>query len=827
MLPSPASSDMVGRSQVRHGDAPEPCAPIFQPLKTVHGDLEVLEKKPLEQKDMKKAFKPPLQNDSPASSWKSQDIVFVEQIDMSCLSDKGEYRENRTVGLRTVDKSEVHPSGFDYGGSISGTYGQKTDISLDRIGCVSTQDVKNDDLHGIIVISSSPSSPRVDSMGICPSPTEGSMSSQLVSRKPDERQSLYQNEESCLEDPEKEQIPPAALNKQIPENTKTEQALHNDNCPLFSKGHADGNSDMAERNTRVQSSSVTEMRVDETIAKTVSPNGKNTQSTEPAACTKNGHALQPKKRKLEKAQTNSKKQQRKSSRGKSLISQPGQRRTRNDPAPSSAFTALGSLASFMETRGITIKSQGVQSNPYFANPADKVNNEQVECFSAGPIEASIDHGDSDEQPLTFDPNILTTLTLAAQSRGNQGDPNQDQNQNREPPLLFLSTTLLKTHIQLIRYLEGMPNPPTLIYRDYHHHNHHHHQMYGGGGAHPQSQINKNNKPSGPEPFLEADIIISPSTGIILTTSQALTQVYLPGHKSSCPQVSGIKEINSPLRERIFRVSNRYERLYVFVCQSVDATKDLKMEHNNKHQGKPESKSKSLIISTADKRTLSSMNELNTFCTSLAGNRLSDSYPYPHSSTVAPILIPATPEIITNWILELANKHAFKSILPGNISIREDENVPPHNNTIGFTPINKNNLPNNNVWTNSESRYHRLYFQHEETNWELSLREVGLNPFAAQTVLGVLRIQIPDHGRGLMMDQDYGNGNSHALGLRGEAMLGNDDASAVSRFIEMPSEQRRCLFGELIGDGVLKSVEAVIDRNWQFDWAVDFDVAGDI
>ena len=88
----------------------------------------------------------------------------------------------------------------------------------------------------------------------------------------------------------------------------------------------------------------------------------------------------------------------------------------------------------------------------------------------------------------------------------------------------------------------------------------------------------------------------------------------------------------------------------------------------------------------------------------------------------------------------------------------------------------------------------------ETQWELFLRRAGLNPFAAQVVLLVLR----EEGK-LKLGSTYDQGTVPAL----------------SGFIEMSSETRRRLFAGLIGERVLKRVEDIMDE-WQCDWALNFD-----
>jgi hypothetical protein len=100
----------------------------------------------------------------------------------------------------------------------------------------------------------------------------------------------------------------------------------------------------------------------------------------------------------------------------------------------------------------------------------------------------------------------------------------------EDRVLFLSSELLKTHLPLIQTLESPPNAPTLVYRDY----------------------------DASQNIEDADIIVPPMTGIILTTAQALTQRPLPGEE---------KEYECPVLARIYRLAPRYEHFYVLVVSS--------------------------------------------------------------------------------------------------------------------------------------------------------------------------------------------------------------------------------------------------------------------
>ena len=383
---------------------------------------------------------------------------------------------------------------------------------------------------------------------------------------------------------------------------------------------------------------------------------------------------------------------------------------------SSAFKGLGSLTSFMETRGISVNPPKAQRSS--------------ETKSSSPISASAS-GD----PYTSSETVVGTNVGNHESESGSdasapiiSSPEQESDIGRQLPPLFLSTSLLKTHTPLILALERVPEPPLLIYRDY-----------------SRNQMTSTGIIPAAHAIPEADIIVSPTTGILLTTSQATTQRYLPGHKPDLPfPVNNVKEINSPLRERIFRLSPRYEHLYVFVCHAMEAQ-----------------------APSAQKWLLSSMSALSGFCASLSrqkqGDRcVSSSSPSP---AVIPILVSTKPAAIMSWIRELANKHAG-----GTTQANEAFALQAH-----------------------QSKQSDCQLQQTETRWELFLRAAGMNPFSAQAVLSVVV-----------------NG------------AGEYDIAPLSMFIEMGSEARRECFEQLVGRTVFDRVDAVVDRDWQCDWALDFD-----
>lgn len=651
-------------------------------------------------------------------------------------------------GLQIVKKKLIQRAGFDHREPVP-VFDQQEDSD---VGGQKGKPVYPDEV--IVISSSPPPEAQSDDTRDCHVPeTEG--------------QPKCRNEGGSAERPEKERASSRSLVDPISRISGAENTVHNDSAAQ-STGDLGGNTDILEGDTNTQT---------------------QTQEFAPKSSTStriSERALQPKKRKRNKANP--------------TIPKTKKRRPNPQPKPtttppksavasqSAACKPLGSLSRFMETRGKAIpnpepKPQGSLA-PCTVNPESESSpNDAVDSKDAE-METGHENADIDEDADT-DTCSYAYAALAPQS----------QNKNT-PTLLYLSTTLLRTHLQLIRMLEGMPNPPTLIYRDYNNNNKPSPspspfplKLY----PHlPQNRTQKQKKKTHHSPP-EADIIISPSTGILLAPSQAMTQTYLPGHRPDCPKISNIKEINSPLRERIFRLSSRYERLYVFICHPVDIRAMSGTSASTRGSAEDRRRTQQRKLSpTADKMTLSSLTALSAFCASLsAGGRVrgrercfgSATATATATATVTPILLPAKPEIAINWILALADKH---------------------------TPKLSNNPDDDETAVRQKILAHH-HHQGDETRWEGFLREAGLNPFAARAVLGVL------------------GGYTHHQGSTHNSSSGESDvygyAPALSTFVEMSTEERKRLFRELIGERVLRRVESVIDRDWQCDWALDFDVDG--
>jgi hypothetical protein len=250
--------------------------------------------------------------------------------------------------------------------------------------------------------------------------------------------------------------------------------------------------------------------------------------------------------------------------------------------------SLGTLESFLQTRGRDPKRRKLdEKSPYFGNATPSLGQEANEVTGSIAVGGNNTEMTTDESQLRSDvwtANILPRCLAPTTSF-----------------LLILSASLLQTDRHLIRSLETYSPAPRLIFRDY--------------------NIKSPRTNGSAVTDEEADVTVSPQTGIILTTSQETTQVHLPGHSDDVR-----KTFKSPLQERIARISERYENIYVLVrVPSIAGAK----------------------IPAIDAGTMSSILSLHVFCVSLARN-------------VTPLLIPGSENVLMAWICSIASHHGICS-----------------------------------------------------------------------------------------------------------------------------------------------------------------------
>ncbi|RAH50336.1 uncharacterized protein BO95DRAFT_459378 [Aspergillus brunneoviolaceus CBS 621.78] len=244
-----------------------------------------------------------------------------------------------------------------------------------------------------------------------------------------------------------------------------------------------------------------------------------------------------------------------------------------------ASSNLGSLVSFMQVRGLNTK-KSVTQIPNFGSPALKAKVGETAPVTPLPEEkASISLDLAQQVPLAPQ-NLSGGLRLT------------------------LSTRLLRSHPDVVRHLEASDLVNSIDYID------------------PEEDTSATASSAG-HSFEHADITIAATTALMLTNTQATTQLFLPGHRSSIPDSSG--NINSPLRERVFLLAKTYKIVYVLICHSNPAyssTGDLLLHKN----------------------ILRSVTSFIAFCDSLSD-----------FSNVQSLLILACPDTIVSWISAIAGK----------------------------------------------------------------------------------------------------------------------------------------------------------------------------
>ncbi|TVY68758.1 Nucleoporin [Lachnellula suecica] len=197
------------------------------------------------------------------------------------------------------------------------------------------------------------------------------------------------------------------------------------------------------------------------------------------------------------------------------------------------FSAESMLGNFMELRGV--KKPKLMDSAYF------------------PTKAATNHPVSLRNPTPVLPSNVADIQLPIRL-----SPVAKQNPLPAPPItstepqnIIISSTLLR-HRELIKQLEALLPQLDLVERNFAAHN----TTAWMPGSVTRSPITS--------PLdSEADLIISPSTGVVITTLQRVKQQPLPGSKAK-----------TEIRSRLEKVSARYEKLVVLVTEGKqDETTD--------------------------------------------------------------------------------------------------------------------------------------------------------------------------------------------------------------------------------------------------------------
>ncbi|KAL2070508.1 hypothetical protein VTL71DRAFT_13534 [Oculimacula yallundae] len=327
-----------------------------------------------------------------------------------------------------------------------------------------------------------------------------------------------------------------------------------------------------------------------------------------------------------------------------------------------AFSAQASLNNYLELQGV--KRPKLAESSYFTKPeADAVRDKPEK-----------------HAPQTLDLPIRKSPAL------NQKLPVPTLQPLTAPTWIIVSTTLLKNR-PMIKSIEAQLSSVTLIERDFTAHN----TTSWMPGSVSRSPIKS--------PLdAEADIIVSPSVGIILTTLQKIKQKPL------------MDKMKPQIRERLDKVSLRYEKVILLIS---------------------EGNADDMTAGLTDGDCLA----FAEFAGYIAGLEASISMHF----------IGGGAETLSRWITSSIIQNRLDTELLA-----------------------------------------------DETYWELFLRRAGLNAFAAQAVISILKA--PD---------GVDAGSPSKIGHFG-----------LTAFVEMGTQERIARFGSICGHRVLSRVSAVLDAKWQ-------------
>ncbi|KAJ4368260.1 hypothetical protein N0V83_006616 [Neocucurbitaria cava] len=333
-------------------------------------------------------------------------------------------------------------------------------------------------------------------------------------------------------------------------------------------------------------------------------------------------------------------------------------KTQQAPIPSSnglmfgGFSASTALHKFMATRG---------------KPAAPVDGGQSK--RAHPIDASVDTtralniGSKQHSPdaLVISEGLTATDIRAARKRQQpqRSLPELPSISNSLAPCSFIASSSLLQHRSLTKQIEKLYPGAEIVYRDY---------------SSPFSAVK------------EADIILSPSTGLAFTTLQQAKQRALPGQ----PEKSPVKELMTTLQ-------SRYERLVVLISEG------LSREMEAFGSSRPD-----------DSRDKAMLSTFETFASRLDGEVIVKYIPGGEQALAHSVVVE-----MTNYGLP----HGSADI--GDIKpLAAETNVSDHLEHLASHPVS-------------------LIVD----QWEIFLRRAGLNAFAAQVLVASLQqpfdVQLPN------------------------------------------------------------------------------------
>jgi hypothetical protein len=191
-----------------------------------------------------------------------------------------------------------------------------------------------------------------------------------------------------------------------------------------------------------------------------------------------------------------------------------------------AFSAANSIDNYLELRGT--KKPKLMDSSYFKSGPQAI--------------PSVPNSRTPQDAAKVQTTIQLPIRKSPVAKINRLPAPTVQSPSKET-YIIASSTLLK-HRSLIKNLEALLPKLALVERDFSAHN----STTWMPGSVTRSPV-KSPLDS------EADIIVSPSIGIVITTLQKIKQKPLPGQKAK-----------AAIRERLEQVSTRYEKLVIYVSE---------------------------------------------------------------------------------------------------------------------------------------------------------------------------------------------------------------------------------------------------------------------
>ncbi|KAH0569254.1 hypothetical protein GP486_000010 [Trichoglossum hirsutum] len=225
---------------------------------------------------------------------------------------------------------------------------------------------------------------------------------------------------------------------------------------------------------------------------------------------------------------------------------------------------------------------------------------------------------------------------------------------------------------------------------------------------------------------EADLIVSPSTGVICTTIQRIKQRPLPGQSQRLS-----------FREKIARLSQRYERLFVLISEGqIRGSSEGLYDEESRATKELNDKDRDALV------------ELVSFAAA-------------SSDEIAIIFAEGGEDELAKWIVALMSKYSVAD----KTKLLEEETLVSSGGIL------------------------EVMLALTVSQWEVFLRRVGVNAFAAQVILSKLS-QLD--GKVVGASEDFG--------LKG--------------FVKMTPQRRLEEFEHLLGGRkLLEKVEAQIEKEW--------------